>query len=477
MLDDLNKIVPKLDENDSDKIYNNIINRNTKIVKKKKNLLAFKIIMPIASFALFIGLIISIGILVGSRRYNGYGTVTGNTPTTTTTTTISTTPTTTTGDTPGGNNNYISISKNINEKDAIGIAAYREFDSKNTTKLTSSLIILDDDLTTTEETPTTETTTEDDNSSTTIYNESTSGYDENGYYYAYYPYDYVKIDEAYKFIINVDDINDEIAKEIIETNCGLGKLEVVVADFTTYEFEDDYVTPSISDTLVCIRGYNGYYTILMNSWTNLAYETGITVENSLSVFSSHKRIDETTVSKDFTPPVLTIYVEVYDDVRYLQFKSANKILSRKSYDRNEAFENIDTVETVTGDTLYSVLELTKAPEIEIEVTITNIDYEENIIYVNSSNNLSYVRIDESTKGLTIDELQIGDSIIVKYELLFDGYNPSGVIANSIEMDSNNVVEEDSNSSTEDNTTTTSETTPTENTNEETNSSTTTEVTE
>ena len=301
----------------------------------------------------------------------------------------------------GGSDYYLSTE----DASIIGIAAHYEFDHNKQTKMSNIIIDIDN------------------------FSETTkiSKKDENGEYLkASYPYDYVKIFNAYKFSVNVDDITDSVAKEIVENACGLGKLEVVVAEFETYI--DDYgnMQSCVQDTLIAVRGYNGYYTILTNSKTRK--DNGF-----LYVFSSHKRISNEEVSKDFTPPILLIVVEEDGKDVYVYFESTEESLKPQNYRQEVAFKNITEVERVASNNLYSVLELVKLPVKQVTVTITEINTETKCLTVISSCNLSLVYINDDTSGLTIEQLNIGDLINVSYYFYFDGYDPCKVSANNIEL--------------------------------------------
>ena len=92
------------------------------------------------------------------------------------------------------NNKEINYSTSINENSLIGIAAYYEFDNKTVNNISNISIknknsdLIDSDYESKEE----------------------------EYLKISYPYDYVKIISAYKFNIYVDDIEDQVAKEIIK---------------------------------------------------------------------------------------------------------------------------------------------------------------------------------------------------------------------------------------------------------------------
>lgn len=306
------------------------------------------------------------------------------------------------------NNKEINYSTSINENSLIGIAAYYEFDNKTVNNISNISI---------------------KNKNSDLIEIDTESKEEE-YLKISYPYDYVKIISAYKFNIYVDDIEDQVAKEIIENSCGLGELEVVISEFETYVEKDEIRYPSVQDTLISLRGYNGYYTILVNSG---AY----THNNSLEVFSSHKKLLDEEVNKDFTPPILSIFLEKKNNnEHYLYFETSNDLLSFGNYNVEKAFKNTTEIEIVSRSTMYSTYELTKMPTKEVSATVLNIDIENKYLEVETLDKLKYVYFNEYTEGVEITSLNIGDIIIVEYDFLFDKYNPIRVYANTINLNLN-----------------------------------------
>ena len=301
------------------------------------------------------------------------------------------------------NNKEINYNASINENSLIGIAAYYEFDNKTVNNISNISIknknsdLIDCDYESKEE----------------------------EYLKISYPYDYVKIISAYKFSIYVDDIEAQVAKEIIESSCGLGELEVVISDFETYVEKGETRYPSVQDTLISLRGYNGYYTILVNSgvYTN---------NNSLEVFSSHKKLLDEEVSKDFTPPILSIFLEKKNNnEHYVYFETSNDLLSFGNYNQEKAFKNTTEIENVSRSTMYSTYELTKMPTKEVSATVLNINIENKYLEVETIDKLKYVYFNDYTEGTEITSLNIGNIIIVEYDFLFEKYNPLRVYANTI----------------------------------------------
>ncbi len=315
---------------------------------------------------------------------------------------------------PGNNSNDVSYNLSYNEASLIGIAAYYEFDRKTTSKLSN--VVMNMNL-------------------STMNSVKLSDTDKTEEYPTYsYPYDYVKILSAYKFDIHVTDIADDLSEEIIEHGCGLGELEVVVADFETYVEEEGYRRLSVTDTMISLRGYNGYYTILANSG-------GRKGDDWTYIFSSHKRLLGDEVSKDFTPPILSIFLEEKsNNERYVYFETSDSLLSFGNYNRKQAFKNTTEIEHVSASTLYSVYELAKLPTKELVVSIVNIDLEGRFIEVESETRLTFIYYNDYTEGADITTLNIGDTIKIEYDFLFGEYDPTYAYVNTVTVEQSPKVE-------------------------------------
>lgn len=400
MFDDIDKIIPKLDENDKEKIYRNISKK--KVEKKAFNK---KLILAFASVILLALIVIPISIAVG---INNKPANTINTP-------------------PLPIETQTTHEVQFDENNVVGMAAYSEF-KNNTTNVKKRFNKSSEGSIPEDSNVETMNTGEGGNNNTTS-TESNKIYDKISY-----PYDYVKIKTAYKFTIEVERIEDELANQIIESNCGLGKLEVVVAEFETFVDENGNLVSSVGDTMISLRGYNGYYTILLN---HASYEyQGDARSKSTSKFSSHKKLNSDGVEKDFTPPILTIVLVEENDTKSLYFE-ANMSKKNVEFNKELAFNNIDEVVRVSRDTLYSAMELSKVKTVEVAARVVEIDLEKKVIIVESDVNLKYVYILSFTEGLNIEDIKIDDLIIVEHDKIFDEYNPVGVNANKISLNTTN----------------------------------------
>ena len=414
MFDDIDKVIPKMDENDKEKIYRKLTEK-----KKKKNY-NNKMILAFASVFILALIIIPVFVFAGIKNKPA------NTNQNTNQTIVE-----------NGNSHIVQL----DEKNLAGMAAYSEF-KNNSNNLKKRFNKSFDD-----------TIPQDSNenfSSTSIVtgetgnnNTNTTSNDTNkDYLKVSYPYDYIKIKTAYKFTIEVNKIENELANEIIESSCGLGKLEVVVAEFDTYVDENGNLHGSASDTMISLRGYNGYYTILLNGGSYEYNDDGVRIKSEYR-FSSHKKITNDGVEKDFTPPILTIVLVEENDTESVYFEASMTKMGA-FFDKKFAFDNIDEVQKVSRDTLYSVMELSKLETVEVTAKVIEIDYDYRYITVETNANLNFVNIIDITEGINIDDIKIDDLIIVEYDKMFDGYDPVVVNANrlSIKTKAEDVVETD-----------------------------------
>ena len=438
MLDDLNKMVPDLNEEDKRKIYEGInassSNKGVNIFKRQYGLI-------LLGLALLIAIIVPIGIVLGTgnnnQKIDDPSTVTpsddnkggsnnnggnnsgGNNSGNTGNNSSNNSGGNNSGNT--GNNSSYNVNTNysLNEREIIGVAAFKEFDKNENIKLKSNTYSINELL----------------NDATK--DETNEGNEEAPMVYSY-PFEYVKIHSAYKFNINVEDIADKGAKQVIESSCGLGELEVVVAQFSTFEDDEGIKKPMISpEYLISIRGYNGFYTILENS-------ASFTYGSETRAFSSHKRIGTNEITKDFTPPILTIYLRVNKayGTYYVCFKLSEDIMDIYQYDQSQAFKNITDIENVEADTLYSVHELTEFKTKAVEVTVKNI-VDSRYIEVNSNCRLRAVVISPYTVSPndafipladgTILQFEVGATLIVEYDELYGSYDPVIIVANIITL--------------------------------------------
>lgn len=384
MPDNIKKIIPKTNDDDFETIYENIVN------KQKKKEFNYKYILGFVASFLLIAITIPLALTINSNNNEINREKESSIPTII------------------DDKHHNTI---FNETSLIGIAAYKAFDSNKTNEI-RNVSFKSKEL-------------------TALNNTSENKNSEDDYLKVSYPYDYVKIVDAYKFSINVNEIEDLYANDVISTNCGLNEIEVVVANFETYIEEKGTLYLSVQDTLISLRGENGYYTILDNS--------GLRINKGyIRVFSSHKKLLDTEVSKDFTPPLLSIFLKEYEDNRYVYFKSSDDTLSPYDYNEKLAFKNIGEIEYVSRDYIYSLYEISKVPVKNVEVKIISINFEKFYLEVLSEgeNKLKYVTFNDHTEGTLASSLNVNDLIIVEYDDLYERYNPISVIANKITLSEN-----------------------------------------
>lgn len=237
-----------------------------------------------------------------------------------------------------------------------------------------------------------------------------------------YSFEYIKIKKAIKFCINTNYIPDEESRILIEEYCGIGKLELVVAEFDVYEKKYDELNVVISDTLISLRGNKGYYSILANSGGNID-------NDYLIVFSSHKKILNGSIVKNSTSPILTVFLKEYNLEKYLYFKVSEEKLSSNDYNPNNGMVELEYIIKVSKNTIYSIYDLAAIPTKIVEVKIKKV--EDNYIIVENNEDLLIVYYTDYTEGVGIGLLEKGDKILIEFDYLFDGYNPYCVKANNI----------------------------------------------
>ena len=103
----------------------------------------------------------------------------------------------------------------------------------------------------------------------------------------------------------------------------------------------------------------------------------------------------------------------------------------RNYKQDFAFESVGGIESVSKSTLYSVLQLVSLPVKQVEATVTAIDYQNKTVTVQSQFELQLVRFNEYTEGAKIQDLTVGERIIVEYDFLFEKYDPVSVFANCV----------------------------------------------
>ena len=406
MLDDLDKLVPKLDENDKDKMYKNI---NKKINPKREKRINKGFVLAFAAVALILAVLIPVGIVMSNQNKAN------KKPSDIITTPVTTTPIP--GNDPTGNDptdNVIKGNINLDANNFLGYVAHNAFDKKGAN--TKGIASASNEL------------FKINSSKKSTYFIDTA-VDDKSQYNISYPYDYIKIFNATRFKLEINDISDAFAKETIEANCGFGEIDIVVANFDTYINENGKIVSSIGDTLISFRGHNGFYTILENG---CSYEYGGT---SLQTFSSHKKLTSDSVDKDLTGTILTIFVKNDINKRYVSFKSSDDTLDDEHFDESNSFMYEGTIEEVSSSELYSVLELNELPVKTIRVKVLAVNFKEKTIDLEETDsNLRTIIVNEKNMIYKLRLIKPGYVLIISYVDLFDEYDPVIITPDKIEVE-------------------------------------------
>ncbi|MDE7214108.1 MAG: hypothetical protein K2N42_05970 [Anaeroplasmataceae bacterium] len=256
-----------------------------------------------------------------------------------------------------------------------------------------------------------------------------------------YPFDYVKIHSAIKFSISIPEDTEDEALEMIEASCGLGDLDVIIADFSTfvYDEEKEYLYLSVQDHMITIVGKKGIYTILSNSGS-YQYDQDKTYFSE--IYSSHKTIDPNGINKDFVPPFYGINVKYgYDGLYDVSFTKNENLATYDDFTSATKYAyDAKKVERVSRDTMYSVLDLTSYPQDWIEGVITSIELDRSCFTITTEKD-SYIEVYLNKDTVLEDNLiemdsiwellEIDTHIAVRYDCWYDGYEPTSVYANQL----------------------------------------------
>lgn len=332
--------------------------------------------------------------------------------------------------------------KKIDNNALLGLASVKEFENAKVKKLGSYDYIEVDDN----------------------YNSVSSDYiDANDFETHYeYPFNFIKIHSAFKFQIEIPSDTVDEAVDVIRQNCGLGKLEVIVADFSTFLLDDDSdknnngifndAFADITDTMITIKGSEGLYTILTNSghYDYVYDKDGVCHIVSSEIFSSHKTISDESIDKDFVVPYygILLHKNPLGESSISFAKSDVSIVGDDDFkNKTKYIFDLEMIEEVSRNTIYNIHELTVLPQNTIMGNITYFDrdgkyliledvieYGEYIIHIDND-----TEFDEETILLDVllNMLESAKMIEVTYDYLYDGYKPHNVYANSIVILSDN----------------------------------------
>lgn len=335
----------------------------------------------------------------------------------------------------------------LNAETLLGLASVKEFEHHNVRGLNS-----DDSTGGANES---DTSGNDNDSETT--NEDVTHYE--------YPFNYIKIHSAFSFEIEIPADTEEDEVDIIRRNCGLGRLEVIVADFSTYLTDDendrndngilDDNFAVVTDTLITIKGSEGLYTILNNSgsYRYVTDNDGVFHVVSTEVFSSHKTITNDSIGKDFVGPYygILLYKNPLGESSVSFAKSENGIVDYDDFENTAKYSfDLNMTKEVSRDTIYSIYDLASLPQSTIRGVLIDINKDEMYLEMRESDeamitNEYFIHIDENTeyeeKTIALNDLwailERAETIEVQYDYLYEGYKPHNVYANSIAVEGGN----------------------------------------
>jgi len=241
-----------------------------------------------------------------------------------------------------------------------------------------------------------------------------------------YAFDFVKIRDAMYFVVKGVDF------PFLNEICGKGEMDVFLTCFDTYRYADEtkdknHLQHDISDGLIVFRGEWGMYSCMTNSMMSSS-------RGSFEEFSSHKRFGESSVDKDFTPPIYQFFVKNENEQMFLACRESNEVGYFRP-DQALQWTILEGGELVSSENLFSTEELCDIPQISQQCTITGIG--ENHFVVSSDSNLEKIFFDEYTVFLSDEQpaestdFAEGDVITVTFNKPYERYNPKVAVANQI----------------------------------------------
>jgi hypothetical protein len=230
-----------------------------------------------------------------------------------------------------------------------------------------------------------------------------------------YGFDYVKIIGGTRYTANNVDI------PLISEVCGKDEIDVIITSFVTYTAS---MQPDVSDVLIVFRSEKGIYACMLN-------EGG----PGYSIFSSHKRFEQSAVVKDFTPPLYEFYIKNENGAIMLSGSLVSAEDGSYQKGTNLKWFPLQEKETTSDSNLFAIDELTAASQIEQQCTVTEIG--KNYFLTTGDSNMKQVYFDEYTEfsvngnPATPKDISVGDKITVTFDKLYEKYNPKAVFANKV----------------------------------------------
>ena len=275
----------------------------------------------------------------------------------------------------------------------------------------------------------------------------------NEYLKVSYPFDFVKIINAKEFYLS-----QETENSILSDNyCGKGNLRVIIAEFETLRNSESGGQPivDISDTIAVFMGGQGLYSCLMGGGGYLGQlENGEPdFNNFYCSFSSYKQLNDDTVSKDLTPPIFTfnfkinfqdgIDINMYEEIWYKEYGPED--IEHLTINLGSYAMISDSFREIEKETLYSVLELSTIPQIELNCFIEEIEKGE-------ETQTGALRVFHQEEGLNLKKIVITDdteicfsngektenygfipgcNITIFYDNYYEEYNPVITYVNKV----------------------------------------------
>jgi hypothetical protein len=252
-----------------------------------------------------------------------------------------------------------------------------------------------------------------------------------------YPYDYVKIYDVVKFSCA------GVKSPIVQTICGDGEIEVYLASFALFR-ETDEERPRNEVKYVLLSGIEkSILTDIVFGEPMIVFKSDLGIYSCIAIgggvasgidasagyhidFSSHKYLSDKALEKDVTPPVYPFTVKI---------KRNGVTLEIPDVDDSET--PLNNQQTVSSEELFSLVELSKIPEVSVQCEVTGSGENYFTVKTNAASNLKQVYFDEYT-GIFIGDtsatsgvIAVGDEITVTYNKLYESYNPKSVVANKI----------------------------------------------
>lgn len=320
----------------------------------------------------------------------------------------------------------------IDSSVALSVAAFKPFDSLNSNKgkETANIFGLDSGIQLLSDVDDTEIPAVPSN--------------DDGYLHVSYHFDSIKIINPVKFSITIP--ADLEGYELIRERCGT-ELDVVIAEFTTYEKNDTAgLMESIDDTMIVFRGEKGYFNLLLNSYYNDSIDNKTDPADYYS-YSSHKTLGKDSVEKDIEPPIYTVVVK--DTPSFLMLTSVKSeyvlpaspdVLGYQGYIQIED----EKVESLNESYIYDLYDLNEYNKVDVDVNITDISSGTDkdgkpylLLTVERNGNLETVYVTERTAISSGDMECLKNntalSARIVYASMYVGYDPTEIEALSLSI--------------------------------------------